>query len=371
MLHFTALKNPDFVIVGAGVIGLAAAWELARAGASVEIIDRGLAGGESSWAGGGMLFPLSPWDYPEAVRALTELGRTGYPDWIDELQAASGIDCEYRQTGLLALPPVDFQRAKLWCAARALAADVVCGAAIAPSLTKHAEALWLPQAAQVRNPRLLRALAHALRRRRVSIQEDTEVVEILSKGDRTLGIRTSSGPILAGSVVVCAGAWSSELLADHVAGAKVFPVRGQMLLYEIQRDVLPVMLQKGTRYLIPRTDGHILAGSTEEMVGFEQSTTADAAAELHAAAVAMLSLLRAHKPVLQWAGLRPGSPGNVPTIGRHPRITNLYLNSGHFRYGLTMAPAAAKILANVIAGQPQPVDVAPYAWPAVSCSRVC
>ena len=115
-------------------------------------------------------------------------------------------------------------------------------------------------------------------------------------------------------------------------------------------------------YLIPRRDGHLLAGSTREDVGFDKSTTDEARAMLLQKAVALLPALRDMPIIQHWAGLRPASPGNIPTIGRHPQLANLYINSGHFRYGVTMSPAAVEVLMNTMNGMPQPFDVSPYLW---------
>ena len=361
----TVLKT-DFLVVGAGIIGLSTAWELARSGASVVVVDRGLAGRESSWAGGGMLFPLWPWDYADAVTALTDRGRALYPDWVGELWQASGIDPEYRQTGLVALPPADFDRARAWCATRGLRAELVPGKEIAPALASHQKTLWLPDAAQVRNPRLLRALTVALGARSVPVLENVVVREIALEGMRATGVITDRGPMSAGAVVVCAGAWSKVLLGECSEGADIFPVRGQMLLYRAPAGILPAMVLQGDNYLIPRMDGHILAGSTSEYTGFEKRPTAEAASELHLAAMRTLPALNDLRPIMHWAGLRPGSPGNVPVIARHPGIDDLYLNAGHFRYGITMAPAAAKILASLALGAPHLPDVTSYGWPRAS-----
>src|SRR5512139_3946501 len=111
------------------------------------------------------------------------------------------------------------------------------------------------------------------------------------------------------------------------------PMRGQMLLYRLAEQPLSHILYREDFYLIPRLDGHILAGSTVEDVGFDKSTTQDAAAELAAKACALLPELARAPLVKHWSGLRPGSPDNLPVIARHPQFDNLYLNTGHFRYG--------------------------------------
>jgi glycine oxidase len=122
-----------------------------------------------------------------------------------------------------------------------------------------------------------------------------------------------------------------------------------------------VILQQGI-YLIPRRDGHILVGSTVEDVSFDKSTTDTARTMLHGAAITLLPSLQNAPLIMHWSGLRPGSVDNIPTIARHPMIENLYANTGHFRYGVTMAPASARLLADLIADRPTTRNVMNYQW---------
>jgi glycine oxidase len=133
-----------------------------------------------------------------------------------------------------------------------------------------------------------------------------------------------------------------------------------MLLFRFSAAPLRFILLKDDLYLIPRRDGCLLVGSTLEDVGFDKGITAAARDNLLKGAQELLPALSSMVPVQQWSGLRPASPHNIPTIGRHPQIDNLYINSGHFRYGVTMAPASAKILLNEMTGVAQPFDVSPY-----------
>lgn len=343
--------NPGFLIVGGGVIGLSSALELARDGATVTVLERGVCGGESSWAGGGILSPLLPWDYSSAVTDLTALSCRLFPDWVTRVAESSGIDPEYRVSGLRVMPPFDVERAVQWCAGHGV------------RLEQDGEVLWLPDVAQVRNPRLIKALRLALERMGVRIVEHTEVTGIVSTEDRVERLDTTAGSFAAERYVVAAGAWSKRLLGKRGVQLDIKPMRGQMLLYRAQPGMLRhIILQNGT-YLIPRDDGHILVGSTLEDVGFDKATTEEARVALHARALGMLPQLAAAEFIQHWAGLRPGSPDNIPVIARHPQMENLYLNSGHFRYGVTMAPASAQILANHLLSREQPFDVSSYDWP--------
>lgn len=328
--------NKRAVVVGAGVVGCLSALTLVMRGWQVTLVERGGVGGEASWAGGGILFPLLPWHYSPQVNQLAFAGAAEYPALCRELLAATGIDPEYQACGMLLLGCAG-QNELTWCREHGISAEL------------RGDGLWLPQVAQVRNPRLVQALHARLLQLGVDIHERTELLP-LSCADRLLSTwHSACGKAFAAEVfVITAGAWSRSLLGASAMPVQIKPMRGQMLLYRLSPGTLPCILYRDDFYLIPRRDGHILAGSTVEDVGFDKSTTPDAAADLAAKACAALPQL-AQAPLLRhWSGLRPGSPDNLPTIARHPQFDNLYLNAGHFRYGVTMAPASARILCDLI-----------------------
>jgi glycine oxidase len=335
--------------MGAGVSGLATAQRMLMRGLSVTVLDRGVAGQESSWAGGGILSPLCPWDYPEAVTRLTSLGAAMFPGWVEELHAVTGIDPEYEVSGMRVLPPFSLSLARQWCDEHAWVAE------------EQGAALFLPEVAQVRNPRLIRALRRHVEMLGGNIVEHCEVQKILAEGGKVQGIATTSGEFRAGRFIVCAGAWSEQLLGQYAMKLDIKPIRGQMLLFKFDAPPLRHILLQDGMYLIPRRDGHLLVGSTLEDVGFDKSTTIEARDSLWQRAQVLLPALQQMPLMQHWSGLRPASPGNIPSICRHPQLRNLYINSGHFRYGVTMAPASVEILMNELNGVVQPFDVSPYA----------
>jgi len=340
--------STDFIIIGAGVAGLATAQQLLLKGAGVTLVERNAIGRESSWAGGGILAPLCPWDYAEEVNRLTALGAGLFPKWVAALYAATGIDPEYVVSGMLVLPPFDRSLARQWCDAH--------GA----RLEERGEGQLLPEVAQVRNPRLIQALRRHVEMLGGRIIENCEVQGIATEGERVQALSTSCGELVAERYIVTAGAWSKQVLARHALQLDIKPMRGQMLLFKFDTPPLQHIVLQDGMYLIPRRDGHLLVGSTLEDVGFDKSTTDEALTSLRQRAELLLPQLR-DTPMLQhWSGLRPASPGNIPTIGRHPQLENLYLNSGHFRYGVTMAPASVVILMNELNGMEQPFDVSAY-----------
>lgn len=339
-----------FVILGAGALGLATAEALLRQGAAVTVLERGAVGKESSWAGGGILSPLCPWDYPEAVTQLTSRGAALFAAWSARLHQETGIDPEFHAGGMLVLPPFDMQAALRWCEAHAVHTDPLAGG------------LLLPKVAQVRNPRLLQAQRTMVEKLGAHIVEQCAVQKIVVGKNAVTKLVCVNGEYSADAYVVTAGAWSNVLLGEQALSTEIKPIRGQMLLFKFEAPPLPHILLKQDLYLIPRRDGHLLVGSTLEDVGFDKETTQQAREMLLQRAIALLPALREMPIVKHWAGLRPGSPANIPTIGRHPHLENLYINSGHFRYGVTMAIASVEILLNEMAGQAQPFDVLPYRW---------
>ena len=339
----------EYLIIGAGVAGLTTAQQLLLQGSTVTVVERGAVGMESSWAGGGILSPLCPWDYADEVTRLTSLGAAMFPQWAADLHAATGIDPEYAVSGMLVLPPCEQSLARQWCDEH--------GA----RLEEKKDGLLLPEVAQVRNPRLIQALRKHVEMLGGRIVEQCEVRGIEAMEGRVQALSTLCGEFKADSYIVSAGAWSKQVLGQYALKLDIKPMRGQMLLFKFDTPPLQHIVLQDGMYLIPRRDGHLLVGSTLEDVGFDKSTTVEARDSLRQRAELLLPTLREMPLVQHWSGLRPASPHNIPTIGRHPQLENLYINSGHFRYGVTMAPASVEILMNELNAAVQPFDVAPYA----------
>lgn len=350
----------DFLVVGGGVVGLTSAQILLQAGYRVTLVERNAVGREASWAGGGILSPLCPWDYQEPVTRLALRGMDMFSAAAAALHASTGIDPEYQRSGMLLLPPYQAERATQWCAQHQFAllhvnlADQIQGL--------HGSGLLLPEVAQVRNPRMMRALRKRVEMLGGIILEQHEVQKIEIAGDRVVALHTTQGRLAADNYIVAAGAWSKTLLGEHALNMDIRPIRGQILLFKFDAPPFEQIVLKENLYLIPRRDGHVLVGSTLEDVGFDKSTTVEARNSLLGRVREIFPDWQNREPVQHWAGFRPGSPDNIPTIGRHPVLTNLFANSGHFRYGVTMSFASAELLLNEIEGQPQPFRVEEYCW---------
>jgi glycine oxidase len=349
--------HPDVLIVGGGVIGLTTAYYLSRAGKSVEVLDRGELGAEASWAGAGIIPPGNPDHAPTAYDRLRGESSRMFPAFTAELRELTGIDNGYRPCGGVEfLDEHDDESLPAWQNEQieyfALTPQEL--AKSEANLSFEPRAYLLPAMAQVRNPWHTRMLIAACRRVGIKLMPGIEVKSIETSGSSTVaGIRLSSGERLtAGQYLIASGAWSEQLLSPLGVATGIHPVRGQIVLLKTASTLLRRIVMKGKNYLVPREDGHILIGATEEPeAGFEKRTTARAVADLIALATAMVSGLAAAEVVKCWAGLRPGSLDHLPSLGPVTPYENLYLASGHFRAGIQLSPATGMIMSELLCGR--------------------
>jgi glycine oxidase len=277
-----------------------------------------------------------------------------YPRLADQLVKDTQLDPEWTPCGLLITRNPDIQAAIDWCRNHSVRYETP-GAVFFETLNVTPEnPLWLPDIAQARNPRLVKSLRQDLINKGVTLLENCELVSAKMHRHRIQAIDTSQGTFGVGSLIISAGAWTGQLfrqLSPTLPLAytpKIVPVKGQMLLFEAKPDTLRHMVLDEDRYLIPRRDGRILAGSSVEHDHFDKTPSPEAYEKLKDFALALMPSLQQFPIIKHWAGLRPGTEHGIPYIGPHPDIENLYINAGHFRNGLTMGPASAELLADLI-----------------------
>ena len=382
----------DCLVIGGGVIGLTTAWKLAQQGLSVRVCDQSTPGREASWAGAGILPPGYPGAASSSVPAagsvsgsvafrsakgrsfaeqkttladpltrLTSVTCALWPELSSELLAATGIDNEFHRCGGLELSVgtrdelIDSRAHWDAIGARTEWLEPVAVRELEPACSGREPAFLLPDLCQVRNPRHLAALLRACQLAGVEITPDCSVTGWISHPGRLTAAVTPHGEIAAGQFCVTAGAWSSQLLARAGVTLEVIPVRGQIVLLEPSAVRLTRVIERDKRYLVPRRDGHILIGSTEELTGFEKANTDEGVSGLLEFAYDICPALRDARIEQCWSGLRPCATRGRPFIGPVPGWENLLVATGHFRSGLHLSPATAEILVSLMQGQiPKP-----------------
>ncbi|MDR3621806.1 MAG: glycine oxidase ThiO [Paludisphaera borealis] len=361
----------EVVIVGGGVIGLSIGYALARSGVSCVILDRTELGREASWAGAGMLPPQSE-PRPGPIHPSVELRSWSarlYPEWSAALLEETGIDNGYRRTGGVDVAWTEAEEHALRTTAGRWRVEGIAFERLAagdfgrvePALNPDLRLVYfLPDRAQVRNPRHLRALAVAFTGRGGAIRTNCAVEGFIARGDRVVEVRTEAGAFQADQVIVAAGAWSGRLLDALGVHAPTPPLKGQLVLLRGDRPLLRRIVEHGKTYLVPRDDGRILVGATEEDAGFNVLPTADAFRALTEAAVRLCPELKEARVEATWTGLRPGSFDTRPYIGLAPGYRNVIVASGHKRAGLQLSPATAELAVDLVLGRPPRIDLAHF-----------
>jgi glycine oxidase len=347
----------DVAIIGAGIIGLSIAFELASRGAFVRVYDTGAPARAASWAAAGMLAPFTERLPDEAMQTLCESSLALYPSFAQTLHNVSSVDPQLRLDGILHTAFTSAALEQLRDRAQTLAGsghsatvlDRDQTLAAEPVLGKHvAGALLVHGEGQIDNRRLGRALLAACELRGVRLHTGLENVEIECDARRVLGVRTNIGYVPAAAVVNAAGAWSSLIPGVPASCVPpVEPVKGQMLAIEIPKALMRRTTWIPGGYLVPRADGRLLVGATMEHAGYDVRITAGGLSALLSAVLTAAPALRDFAVSESWAGLRPSSPDERPFLGP-TELDGYYLATGHYRNGILLAPATARLLADAL-----------------------
>jgi glycine oxidase len=357
------MDSADIVIVGGGVIGLTTAYFLAREGADVLVLDKGDLGQEASWAGAGILPPSDSATARTPFDRLRALSVSMFPQLSAELREQTGIDNGFLRSGGLEFADPSHRAAEEeWRGEGVRCRKVLPGelSTLEPNVALNAGDVWLlPDLAQVRNPWHLRALIAACAGR-VRMAPGSQVTALETSGARVTGVRTLAANHRAGRVLLAAGAWTDALLEPLGWRPEIRPVRGQIALLQAAQPPLRHVLLCGSRYVVPRSDGRVLVGSTEEWVGYDKRTTATAIHDLLSLAFQLAPVLRDAVLERCWAGLRPGSPDGLPFLGAVPDWDNVYVAAGHFRAGIQLSVGTALVMKQLLLGQTPALDLAPF-----------
>ncbi|MFY9910997.1 MAG: glycine oxidase ThiO [Candidatus Sulfotelmatobacter sp.] len=352
------MKTWDVIVMGGGIIGLSLAIELRKQRATVLVVERGEPGREASHAAGGMLVDCSVETVP-ALQALTTASARMYPDFAHELEVESGMQVDLRDQGAIVFPPPEHVHERPGFTLESLLPAPL--AELEPALADPRRPAFFLKERSV-DPRALTAAAlETAKRRGVDISSGEEVSAVSFAEGKVCAVVTKKTSFPAAKVVNCAGAWSGQI-APHNFPTR--PVKGQILcLISPSRGLLKHVIRAPEVYLIPRSDGRILVGTTLEEAGFDKRTDVGTIQRLYRAAVALIPELQNAKILEDWAGLRPGTPDALPILGE-TSTAGYYVATGHFRDGILLAPITAQVMAQVIEGK-----VSTYDLRAFSASR--
>lgn len=350
---------PEVVVIGAGVIGCACAFELASAGAQVTVFDTRPIGQGASQASAGVLAPYIEGHQSSALRALGRRSLDLYDDFVARLNAASGRIIQYTRGGTLEVALTPDHADNLRASAHALEAEGVRAQWLDPDALRTAEpltsdaalgGLLIPLHGFVGVPEFTEALAAAAMRAGARVAANTRVISVNRGPDGGLRVHTENGPTRADRVVLAAGSWATEVeIAGLGTSVGVRPVRGQLLhLAWPTTQPLRHVLWGTDCYLVPWLNGRVLVGATVEDAGFDERATAAGVHDLLDAACALVPQLWQASFVEVRVGLRPASPDDLPIVGVSKHLPGLIYATGHFRNGVLLTPLTAALVTDLV-----------------------
>ena len=332
---------------------------------SVLVVEKHEPAGEATHAAGGMIANCDP-HTPASLQPLADAGADLYPEFVREIESDSGETTDLREVGTIAV--FADGEAPSHAAVRQLsAADL---GRLEPSLRLDRAAWFLPERSV--DPRGLgKALTKACKKRAVDFVTGSEVLEVITAAGRAMGVRTSHATYHAAAVVNCAGAWAAKI---QLLPIPTRPVKGQMVCVVPQssmggphipssgicgKELVRHVVRTPDIYVIPRSDGRILLGATVEDAGYDKRTDPRTIQRLYQAGLRLAPVLSSTRIHDAWAGLRPGSPDNLPILGE-TAIPGYFAATGHYRDGIMLAPATANAMAQLITGQQPFLDLSPF-----------
>jgi glycine oxidase len=341
------VSSPEVIIAGAGIIGVSIALELKQRGASVLVLDRGEPGREASSAAAGMLAALDP-ETPSPLRELALEGARLFPDYVRKLEEGSGMNVDFRRQGTIALLQ-NKGKDEFMPPGHRLVSHEELGR-LEPALETRGYRAFYIEEASVDPPLLMRAALVAAAKNGIEVRGHNEVTEISFQAGQAAVI-TGRNRLMSAVAVNCRGAWS---------GPPVRPRKGQMLsVRQPASALLEHVVMTPAVYMVPRSSGKIVIGATVEDVGFDKTVDAATIDTLHRAAARFVPQLESAPMIESWAGLRPGSPDDLPLLGE-TETPHVFAATGHFRNGILLAPVTARIMANLIIGKPAGMDISAF-----------
>ena len=322
--------NKRVIIIGGGIVGCLSALEFKKKGFDVIIIEKSDIGHESSSAAAGILYPLMPWKYDDALYELSLGAAEFYAELSKKLLKDFNKDIEYIKSGLLLLPPYNEDEFIKWSKKSKT------------SFLKKNNSILLPEVAQVNPKKLMIAIKELIVKKGIKIFENLAVTGIKTNKNFIDAVYTDNKEFKGDIFLLSAGAWSSIIYQKFKK--KIKPIRGQIIEYQANDLIIENILYSQEIYILQRKNRTIVVGSTLEDVGFSDKNLNEKLLELDRKAKKVLRDLEKCSINKTWHGFRPGVDDNYPIVSKDENFGNMFIHSGHFRYGITTAPATTKIL---------------------------
>ncbi len=361
------MRKFDAVIIGGGIIGCTIACELRKEKQKVAVIEKGLPGAEASTAAAGMLAPHAGPRLKTPFFNLLREGLASYPQFVQEVEVETGLETEFRNSGLFYLAFDEDDEKKLeeklaWQRSSNVEAEWVSGSEIRkkePLVGANAKrGLYFPEDCQIDNVKLMKAIHVWAKKIGVEFLLGNPVTKILIEGERVQGISIGKDRVESPIVINAAGCWA-DFDRNLPFEIPVKPARGQIVVLQHRTALFSHMLYTRRIYMVTRTDGRIIVGSTVESVGYDKNVTVKGLHKLVRGVIDInpdLGFLAFRE---SWAGLRPRSKDNLPILGKSP-IEGLFLATGHFRNGILLGPLTAQILSRLVLGKKVEHDITPF-----------
>ena len=357
-------------MIGGGVIGLSIAYEMSKRNHEVILLEKDQVGRKASWAGAGIITPANLSTAIHPLEKLEAISSDLHRVWSSELKTQTGIDNGYTQSGGLYVARSAGELASLAGAIQhweerqiefeivdaSRYSDLVPGNPIAAK----AKSVFVPSETQIRNPHHLQALLNACIDNGVQIVEGGQEIELVVEGQQTIYARVGSQRIAAEKFCLVCGPWTEQLATPFQVSLPTTPVRGQMVLFKLPARLFAPIINEGSRYLVPRSDGHVLAGSTIDEVGFNTNIELADVEELKRWANSLVAECNEQSFVKAWAGLRPGTYDGFPYLGWIGRSHNTLVATGHFKSGLQLSTGTAVVIADLLEDKTPPIDLTPF-----------
>ncbi|MCL4460899.1 MAG: glycine oxidase ThiO [Nitrospirae bacterium] len=351
----------DIVIVGAGIIGCSIAWHLRKGPFRVLLVERSEPGGLATNAAAGILGPLNETSGPGPLLDLMQESLALYPSFVDDVQKASGLSADLVSSGILSVATSPEELKSLtarwqWQQSRGKGLSFLHSDEIRkefPDLSPSVlGAIHYPHESHVFAPRLLKGLLGGLSRTSVSFRSGTSIRKIRPEGNGDLTAETSHGDrIRSRKIVLTPGAYLNEMEIPSPV-PPVIPANGQILSVRIPDFPLrKVVFYPEKGYFVPKLDGTVVIGATEETVGFQTRVTPRGIMEFLAPLEHVCPRLLDAPLQLTWSGLRPKTPDGLPLLGPHPLHSNLIFATGHYRNGILLAPVTGQKIAALLQGK--------------------